>query len=204
MSYTELQTAIGEDTHRNDLATLFPRFIRLGEGLIRRDLKAYELLSTLTDSDRVSGPLFTLPGTVIDVRTVHLVGRQGDSLQKVSPAAIRRLSESADVVQYAQHGNGTIEFRGNPSATQSFEVRYFGLPDPLATTADNTLLQDHEGLYQAAAQYYLYLHTQDRELAQDQADTFDSIMERLNEMMARKIGGMSVAPVYNMSHRSSY
>lgn len=204
MNYTELQAAIITDTHRADLASEVPRFIRLAEGLIRRDLRAYELLATLTNADRVSGPLFNLPGTVVDIRTVHLVGRDGDSLERVSPGAIRRLDLAADVVQYAQHGNGTIEFRGNPADADSFEVRYFGMPDPLETTATNTLLDDHESLYQSGAQYYLYLHTQDRELAQDQADTFDSIMERLNEMMARKIGGTKNAPTYNMATRSSY
>lgn len=203
-TYTDLQTAIVEDTHRADLTSLLPRFIRLGEGLIRRDLRAYELLATLTDSDRVSDGLFTLPGTVIDIRAVHLVGREGDSLHRVSPSAIRRLSASADVVHYCQNGNDTIEFRGVPSATQTFEVRYFGTPAPLATTPTNTLLTDHEGLYQAAATYYLYLHTQDRELAQDHATTFDAIMERINETMARKIGGGAVAPTYNFATRSSY
>lgn len=206
MNYAELQTAIIEDTHRDDLTSLVPRFIRLGEGLIRRDLKAYELLDTLTDSDRVTAGegVYTLPGTVTDIRSIHLVGRQGDGLHRVAPNAIRRLSSMTDPVQYTQHGVGTLEFRGVPTTAQSFEVRYFGMPAELSVTGTNTLLDDHEGLYQAAAQYYLYLHTQDRELAQDQADTFDSIIERLNEMMARKIGGNAIAPTYNFATRSSY
>lgn len=203
-TYTALQTAIIEDTHRADLTSLLPRFIRLGEGLIRRELKAYELLTTLTDSDRISEGLYNLPGTITEIRSIHLQGRSGDALHRVGPNAIRRLDLSADVVQYAQMGNDTIEFRGNPSASDVFDVRYFGIPAPLATTPTNTLLTDHEGLYQAAATYYLYLHTQDRELAQDHADTFDAIMERINEYMARKIGGQTVAPTYNFATRSSY
>jgi hypothetical protein len=205
-TYAELQTAIIEDTHRADLTSLLPRFIRLGEGLIRRDLRAYELLATLDDTDRVTAGegVYTLPGTAVDIRSIHLVGRQGDALMRVMPNAIRRLDTAADVVQYCQHGDGTIEFRGIPSTTQEFEVRYFGMPAPLADVNTNTLLTDHEGLYQAAATYYLYLHTQDRELAQDQANTFDAVMERINEMMARKIGGGAVAPTYNFATRSSY
>lgn len=203
-TYTALQTAILEDTHRDDLASLLPRFIRLGEGLIRRDLSAYELLATLADSDRVSDGLYTLPGRILEIRSIHVVGRDGDALHRVGPNAIRRLSSSADVVQYCQMGNDTIEFRGVPGATETFDVRYFGTPAPLSDTPTNTLLTDHEGLYQAAATYYLYLHTQDRELAQDQADTFDAIMERINESMARKIGGGAVAPTYNFATRSSY
>lgn len=204
MNYAELQTAIIEDTHRPDLTTLIPRFIRLGEGLIRRDLNAYELVATLTNSDRVSDGVYTLPGTTVDIRSIHVVGRQGDALHRVNPNAIRRLNSTADVVQYAQNGDGTLEFRGVPGSTESFQVRYFGMPAPLEDNNTNTLLDDHEGLYQAAATYYLYLHTQDRELAQDQATTFDAIMERINEMMSRKIGGAAVAPTYNFATRSTY
>lgn len=134
MSYADLQTAIIEDTHRADLTSLVPRFIRLGEGLIRRDLKAYELTATLTDSDRVSDGIYTLPGTVVDIRTIHVTGRQGDSLQRVMPGHIRRLSSSADVVQYCQNGDDTVEFRGVPGAAETLEVRYFGIPAPLAST----------------------------------------------------------------------
>lgn len=205
MNYIDLQAAIISDTHRNDLASEIPRFIRLGEGLIRRDLRAYELTVTLTDSDRVTAGegVYTLPGTIVDIRTIHLTGRQGDGLQRVMPGHIRRLASTADPVQYCQNGNDTVEFRGVPSTTHEFEVRYFGIPAPLEDVATNDLLTDHEGLYQAAATYYLYLNTQDRELAQDHANTFDAIMARLNEQMARKIGGGTVAPTYNMSSRSA-
>ncbi len=204
MNYTELQAAIISDSHRDDLAAEVPRFIRQCEGLIRRDLKAYELTATLTDSDRVSGGIFTLPGRVLDVRSIHLVGRQGDSLQRVGPGHIRRLDTTADVLQYAQYGDDTVEFRGVPSSTDEFDVRYFGTPAPLSETATNDLLTDHESLYMSGSLYYLYKNEQDRVLMQDQANEFDAIVERLNEQMARKIGGASVAPTYNMSSESSY
>lgn len=206
MNYADLQTAIITDTHRPDLSAEVPRFIRLAEGLIRRDLKAYELLATLTDSDRVTAGegVYTLPGRVLDIRSIHLVGRQGDSLARVMPGHVRRLATTADVVQYCQHGDDTVEFRGVPGTAQEFEVRYFGTPAPLADTDTNSLLDDHEGLYMAGAKFYLYGNEQNRELAQDEANVFDAIMERINEQMARKISGGTVAPTYNMSSRSSY
>ncbi len=204
MNYTELQAAIISDSHRADLASEIPRFIRQCEGLIRRDLRAYELNATLTDSDRVGAGVFTLPGRVLDVRSVHLVGRQGDSLQRVGPGHIRRLDSTADVLQYAQYGDDTIEFRGVPSADDSFEVRYFGTPAPLEDVATNTLLDDHESLYMSGSLYYLYKNEQDRVLQQDNANEFDAIMQTLNEQMARKIGGAQTAPTYNMSSESSY
>lgn len=206
LDYSTLQTAILTDTHRADLSSEAPRFIRLAEGLIRRQLRAYELLADLTDSDRVTAGegVYTLPGRVLDIRSIHLVGRQGDALTRVMPGHIRRLAGTADVVQYCQYGDDTVEFRGIPSTADVFEVRYFGTPAPLDVTATNTLLDDHEGLYMAGAKYYLYLHEQNLELANAEAQTFDAIMERINEQMARKISGGTVAPTYNFSHTSSY
>lgn len=206
LTYTTLQTAIMTDTHRPDLASEIPRFIRLAEGLIRRELRAYELSATLTDADRVTAGegVYTLPGRVLDIRSIHLVGRQGDGLNRVMPGHIRRMAGTADVVQYCQYGDGTLEFRGIPGSSDEFEVRYFGTPAPLDTTATNELLDDHEGLYMAGAKFYLYQYEQNLELAQAEANTFDAIMERINEQMARKISGGTVAPTYNFSHTSSY
>lgn len=206
MNYADLQAAIISDTHRPDLAAEVPRFIRLGEGLIRRDLRAYELTASLSDADRVTPGegIYTLPGRILDIRSIHFAGRQGDSLQRVMPGYIRRLDATAAVMQYAQYGDNTIEFRGIPSATDVLEVRYFGTPAPLADAGENDLLTDHEGLYMAAAKYYLFNHEQNRELAQDEAAVFDAIMERINEVMARKIGGGAVTPTYNMNSGSAY
>lgn len=204
MNYTELQAAIISDTHRGDLASEVPRFIRECEALIRQNLTAYELVATLTDSDRVTDGLYTLPGRILQIRSVHLVGRQGDSLDRVGPGQIRRLDTTADVLMYAQHGDDTIEFRGVPTADESMEVRYYGTPAPLEDVATNTLLDDHENLYMAGSMYYLYKNEQDRTLQQDNANEFDAIVERINEQMARKIGGQRTAPTYNMSSESSY
>ncbi len=206
MNYTELQQAIIEDTHRPDKAALIPRFIRLGEGLIRRDLKAYELSIEFDNNSRVNPneAVYSIPVDVTEIRVLHRKGApENNGLLRVAPDAIRKLRMADKVAQYCQYGSGAIEFRGNPSVDDVFQMVYFGMPAPLSQVPTNELLTDHEGLYQSAATYYLYLHTQDRELAQDQATTFDAIMERINEYMARKIGGASNTPSYNFSVRSA-
>lgn len=205
MNYGELKQAVLDDTHRADLSGHVERFVRQCEGMIRRDLSAYLVSATLTDSDRVSGGVFTLPARVIDIRHISLVGRQGDGLQRVSPGQIRRLDSTADVLQYCQNGDGSIEFRGVPGAADEFDVLYFGTPTPFASDTDtNELLTDHESLYMAGSKFFLYLHTQDRELAQDELQIFNGIVTDLNEQVARKIGGASIAPSYNFAGGSSY
>lgn len=208
MNYGELKAAILSDSHRAghpEIVNEVPRFIRGCEGLIRRDLKAYALRTTITDSDRIADGLYNVPGSLLEVRSLHLQGRQGDSLQAVSPGQVRRLSLTADVLWYAQNGDDTIQFRGNPSNTHIFDLLYFGTPAALASDSDtNDLLTDHEGLYIAGSLFYLYLHTQDRELAQDQLEIFNGVIETLNDQIARKIGGGNVASSYNMTSESAY
>jgi len=205
MNYGELKQAILDDTHRSDLSTHVARFVRQCEGLIRRDLLGYLVSTTITDTDRVSAGVFTLPARVLQIRHLSLQGRQGDGLQRVAPGQIRRLDSTADVLQYAQNGDGSIEFRGVPSATDVFDVLYYGTPTPFATDTDeNDLLTNHETLYMAGSKFFLYLHTQDKELAKDELDIFNGVIDTLNEQMARKIGGASIAPVYNFAGGSSY
>lgn len=205
MNYGELKTAILSDSHRTDLSGEVARFVRECEGLIRRDLTAYPLRTTLTDTNRIADGLYSVPGTLVQTRSIHLQGRQGDALTRVAPGHIRRLDLTAEPLQYAQNGDNTIEFRGNPSVDHVFDLLYYGTPDPFVDDNDeNDLLTDHEGLYMSGSLFYLYLHTQDRELASDQLDIFVSIINTLNDQVARQIGGSGIAPVYNMSSRSSY
>lgn len=205
MNYGELKQAILDDTHRADLSSHVERFIRQCEGMIRRDLRGYLINTTLTDSDRVSEGLYNVPGRLLEVRHIMLQGRQGDALQRVAPGQIRRMDTTADVLQYAQNGDGTIEFRGVPGSADIFDLLYFGTPAPFTSDTDeNDLLTDHESLYMAGSKAFLYMHTQDRELMMDEMALFDAIVEDLNEQIGRKIGGANVAPTYNFAGGSSY
>ena len=205
MNYGELKQAILDDTHRPDLTTHVARFVRQCEGMIRRDLVGYLINTTLTDSDRVSAGLYNLPARILQIRHLSLQGRQGDDLQRVAPGQIRRLDSTADVLQYAQNGDGTMEVRGVPGTADVFDLLYYGTPVPFSADGDeNDLLTDHETLYMAGSKVYLYLHTQDRELAIDEANQFNAIIDDLNEQVARKIGGANIAPSYNFAGGSSY
>jgi len=205
MNYGELKQAILDDTHRPDLSTHVARFVRQCEGLIRRELRAYLLTTTLTDSDRVSDGVYNVPGRLLEIRSLRLQGRQGDGIIRVAPGQIRRLEATTDVVQYCQYGDGTIEFRGVPGTADVFDLTYMGTPAPFSADGDeNDLLTDHETLYMSGSKAFLYNHTQDRQLMIDEAQMFDQIVSDLNEQMAREIGGANVAPSYNFAGGSSY
>lgn len=205
MNYGELKTAVLESAHRPDLSAHVARFVRECEGMIRRDLRGYALTYTLDEDDRLSGGLYTLPSTVIEMRNLIPTDRQGDGLTKMSPTNVRRISTTADPLWFADYGNGTIEIRGTPGIDAAFDLLYFGHPVAFSDDGDeNALLTDHETLYLSGSRFFLYLHSQDRELANDELDIFNGVLKTLNSAGARKTGGASVAPTYNFSGGSSY
>lgn len=207
MNYGELKTFVLADAHRTDLSedgdTGAAGFIRRGEGLIRRDLVGYELSATLDEDDRSANGVYTLPSGVAVIRSVTGT-YSGDEygLTDVGAKRIKGIPDDVTPVWYAIFGS-SIEFRGVPATDAAFVVRYFGLPTALADDGDeNDLLTDHEELYVAAAQFYLYQYAQDRELANDCYSRFETAIEKLNDFVARRTGGGGNAGPYNLGNFS--
>lgn len=197
MNYGELKSAVVNGAHRPDLLGDAPGFVREGEGLIRRELRyALALTVTLDETDRVADGVYALPAELDTVTAVYTEDAPA-GLEQVSRAQIRRLRDTAPVQQYCVLGD-TIEFRGVPGPDYEIELHYMGHPAALDDDGDtNALLTNHETLYISASRFFLYKHTQDLELAQGELDTFTAAIEKLNEQLARKLGGASVAPVYH-------
>ncbi len=199
MNYADLQTAIIDDSHRPDLAAKIPRFIRECEGMIRRDLTALILTTTLTESDRslTNPPQYSLPVRSLMIRRLALQGSLGGHIERISLGSINSYDVTQRVAVYVEPGDGMIEFRGSPAENAIFDLNYFSVPARLVEPADtNDLLEDNETLYKAGSMYYVYQHTQDRELAADQLNVFNGIIASLNEEFSRKIGGAKITASY--------
>lgn len=205
MNKGELVTAIIEDSHRADLAALVPRFIREGEGMIRRELVALPVRTTFGEADRsvTDANIYTLPTGIQTIRTI----RNGDTtLSKVSIGKVRSLSRAASPLWFAEIDDSYIEIRGTPPTDTVFDIEYIGYPAPLVENTDtNSLLEDNETLYIAGAMFFLRTHTEEEALAQKALSTFYNVLEKLNEQYGRKYGGTTVAGGYNLfGGESSY
>jgi hypothetical protein len=204
LNYTTLQSTVLAQAARAELTAECPQFIRMCEAMIRRKVRAFETRTTLDDSDRgddVTTGLYTLPDTIQEVRAIYAARDGGESyaLENVGLAGIRMLPSSADPQHYAVSGS-SIEIRGIPGDDAELEVVGIGWPDPLETTATNTLLSNHEDLYVYGTLFHLYQFTQDLELAQAALSTFTDAVDTVNEQIGRRIGGGSVLPAYNFGH----
>jgi hypothetical protein len=203
MTYEELQAEILSEAHRPDLAgDRVQRFIRECEGLIRRELLFHTLRVTLDETDRASEGLYTLPQGFMVMRRV--LGVDSAPVDQVGIDAIRSYPATAPLLQYAVHDHTTVEFRGVPAEDAEIPIVYIGHPEALEGDDDtNTLLEEHESLYLRGALFFLYTHTQDRELAKDSLDIFNGVIEQLNERASRTTGGGTTAGAYNFSGRSA-
>jgi hypothetical protein len=196
--YSTLQTKILAAAHRPALTVEVVDFIRQAEGLIRRNVRAFETRGTLTDSDRASAGLYNLPATLLEVRDFK--NANGVSLENVGPQAIQQLSSSSDVLQYAVTGS-QVEFRGVPGVGSSIPMIYLGWPAELSGASDtNSILQQHETIYIDGALGYLYEFTQDIELADRAFQRCADAIEFLNQMYGRRIGGQSLRQAYNLGN----
>jgi len=171
--------------------------------MIRRSVRAHETRTTLDESDRSSGGLYILPDTIQEIRAVYTDGPVDSyTLENVGLAGIRMLPSDADPQHYAVSGS-TVEFRGVPGTDTEFEIVGMGWPDPLATTATNALLTNHEAVYLYGGLFHLYYFAQDLELAQNALSAFNDAVQTLNKLIGRKIGGGSILPAYNFGHIST-
>lgn len=209
MNYGELKGVIADETHYQANAAVvakIPRFIRRTEDLLARRLRVthFEASTTLDDTDRASTEtgLYTAPLGLLEVR--RLCNADGLPLTQRSVGAIRLRLATAEPVEFAVVG-AMIEVRGIPGADVELELDYFGSLARLTNDADeNALLTAHEALYVHGGKYYLYLHTQDRELASDELELLNDVIDQLNEAEGRKLGGSSAAEGYNFGSGGGY
>lgn len=201
MIYSELQTAILSDTHREDYAPHIVRFIQQAEALIKMTLEGYFLEATLDEDDRIVEAVYTLPSKVTLMRAVLY---NNVPLSQVDETLVSQYRELTDVVSYCMRGN-TILFAGIPPEDAEIELKYFGMPAALVNANDtNTLLNDCPQLYIEAAQVYLFKRARNFEAASAMFQSVASYIRDINRQTKKKLGGGQSANAYNVSFRSSY
>jgi hypothetical protein len=198
---------IMDESHRTDLSAQVPSFVARAEGMIARELRAVENLFhvALDDTDRhaADSPIYHLPDDFLEDKTVTASSR---ILRKVGRDGLIKLSGSAPVLLYHMRGdadNAWIEFRGTPATDEEIGLDYYGRMPALSADGDtNRLLNNHDTIYLHAALFFLYMWTQDTELAQSSLEIWQNAVATLNEQAGRYVGGTGVTPSLNLGHFS--
>lgn len=203
MNYSELQTAIIDDTHKPAYAgALVRRFIEQAEALIASRLEAYNFLTTLLDANRVvaAGPRYAISG-VTNIRYVRI---DGLPLDRVDETTILLNKNAARPLVYVPRAS-EIQIAANPAIGTVIDFDYMGKPPKLTDAApNNTLLTDYPQLYIESASVYVFKHAQDIENSDLSMTHFVNLCAEINRVSKKLLGGAAGAPVYNTQFRSSY
>lgn len=205
-NYGELKTAIADLAHRADLTSEIPAFVERAEATIARKVRSAELLTSaqLTESDRSSGAVYTLPSNFLGARSIYgTTSGVAYQVDIVSLAELRRYPSSVRAVFAAIYGY-SIEFRGTPDTDAAFDMIHYARPTAFALDADfNVLLTNHSDLYIHAAMRWLYIHTQDLELAQAHSDAFVELADDLNDLAEKQFSSPRGRNAFNLGNSSA-
>jgi hypothetical protein len=199
--YSELQTAILSDTHREDYSAHIVRFIQQAEALIAISLEGYFLETTIDEDDRAIEAIYTLPAKVTMMR--HVI-YNNCPLRQLDESLVAQYRSVTDVVGYCMR-DSQIVFAGIPPEDAEFQLKYFGMPAALALPGDtNALLNDCPQLYIEAAQVYLFKRARNFEASSAMFQSVEFLIKEINRRMKKKLSGGQSANAYNVSFRSSY
>jgi|SRR6185369_6383194 hypothetical protein len=204
MNRVDLITAALSDSHREDYITFATRFLQEAESMISARLEYYSLEYTLTDTDRVLAlsPVYNLPPRVTLIREV--LRSDGFRLDAVDEGVIAQWQNASVVLAYVVRPK-TLMLAGNPGATTTFTLQYFGMPAPLVNDTDtNTLLNDYQQLYKEAFMVSVYKRAGDLDKASAMFQSANALIDELNRKMKKLLGGARSSNPYNTQWRSSY
>lgn len=169
-TYTSLQTDIATWARRSDLTALIPSFIALAENEIFRAhvtplrVREMETEATLT----VANLAASLPADYLDARYIKLDNSTRDTLYYFPPEKWKPSS----------YGYFTIvgnEIRLPNGVSNDMKLVYYAKPEPLATTATNTILDNYYTAYLEGALKFAFSYVRDTpkaQLAQGALDTY--------------------------------
>ena len=179
-TYTSLQTDIATWARRSDLTSVIPSFIALAEEEIFRAhvtplrVREMETEATLT----VTSLAAALPANFLDARYVKLDNSTRDTLYYFPPERWKPSSSGYFTIV----GN---EIRLPTGVSNDLKLVYYAMPDPLATTATNTILDNYYTAYLEGALKFAFSYVRDTpkaQLAQGSLDTFLATANQKNKV----------------------
>lgn len=174
-TYTSLQADIATWARRSDLTALIPSFIALAENEIFRAhvtplrVREMETEATLT----VANLAASLPEDYLDARYIKLDNSTRDTLYYFPPEKWKPSS----------YGYFTIvgnEIRLPTGVSNDLKLVYYAKPEPLATTATNTILDNYYTAYLEGALKFAFSYVRDTPKAQLAQGALDNFLATAN------------------------
>lgn len=198
-NYDELQKEIVDWSHRGDLGTKIPDFIRLAENIMySNDQEVLTLRSMETISTAVTaGQYLALPDGFESARSVRLItGDNGGYLKFQAPEQMHKHVSTGRPNFFAVIG-GQIQFDRTPDSNYTVELQYFRKATALSdANLTNEILTNHPSIYLFGALTALFSYSQDTEQQSKYTQMFFASIRGANK--ADKKGRYGPAPTMSI------
>lgn len=195
-TFAELKTSIAAWVYRDDLTSVLPDFIVLGEEMIWHELRVKEMEADTTVTLSTSARTVALPTNPLQIRRIYL---DGNPIQKLLPLSTSQIVENYDPTSgkpkhYAVIGSN-IEFERTPDSTYTLYVNYYKKLTALSdSNTTNDILTYYPSVYLYASCMAAANYIQDDALIAKFKNLFDeSVMKANNQTKRGQYGaGMAV------------
>ena len=197
-TFTELQAAVVDWSHRADLSTKFADFVKLAECSVLRELELR--INEATATGTATGDTITPPAGMARIERIEIVsGGTKYTLAYTPPNGIERLTSSLGLPSRFTIENNLIRLIRAPDTSYTYTLFY--IPDFVAITAanpSNWVLLNAPDVYLYGTLQQQSLYCLDDENAKKWGAFFESAMsavKRSDESRRQPLtGGLQIKP----------
>lgn len=151
-NYTNLKTTISDFLNRDDLDSVIPTFIQLGEAQMNRDIRHWEMEARSSGQQSQGDQYMQLPADWLETIRLHLTSQGTDAVELASMASIAdkraQVDDQAGRPRFYSHVRGEFELFPTPDEDTDFELLYYQrIPALSDSNASNWLLEYAPDIY---------------------------------------------------------
>ena len=151
-NYTNLKTTIADFLNRDDLTSVIPTFIQLGEAQMNRDIRHWEMEARSSGQQSQGDQYMQLPADWLETIRFHLTSQGTDAVELASMASIAdkraQVDDQAGRPRFYSHVRGEFELFPTPDEDTDFELLYYQkIPALGDSNASNWLLEYAPDIY---------------------------------------------------------
>lgn len=204
-TYNNLKTSIAGWLRRDGLTSVIPDFIVMGEELIKKRLRVYQMIQTTTVSLAASATTATLPTGFIKARSLSYNDvSQGRVLEYMPIAELQSLYSAypTDIPKAYSYRNGQLVLAPATPTAINLTLEYLGMPSALSNSVQtNSILTAYPTIYLNAALFYGFGYVRHAERQANIAQVLKVAIDDANKA-SRELMKSGQQQVYRSSRRN--
>lgn len=166
-TYTTFVATVANYLGRDDLTSVIPDFVELGQHRMTRDLRVQEMLKSATANTSAGDSTVAFPSDMLELRDIHIQGSPNYTVEYQTPAAFyaNNLTHTSGVPTKFTMLGQEFQFAPVPDGTQTLQILYYAKPTYISSSnATNVFLANFPDalLYATLAEAEPYLVNDER------------------------------------------